>query len=78
MRAARHIVVNLNTLHLKADVTVLNSTIKFCVSIDEIDRGNVMGNKWENLLFRLLIHDSGTVRIVVLKLTEHEIGLKEP
>lgn len=45
MSAASLIIIYLYSLNLEANVSVLNTTIELCVSIDEVDGGYVMGNK---------------------------------
>jgi hypothetical protein len=45
MSTASLIIVNLNSLHFKANVSMLNATVEFGVSIDEVYGCNVMSNK---------------------------------
>ena len=42
VNTARLIVINLDPLHFKANVSVLHATIKLCIAIDVVDGGDVM------------------------------------
>lgn len=45
MGAARLVIVDLDALHLEADVPVLDATVELCIAINVIDGRDVMCNK---------------------------------
>lgn len=45
MGAARLVIVDLDALHLEADVAVLDATVELCIAINVIDGRDVMCNK---------------------------------
>lgn len=65
--ATRLVVVNLDALHFKADVAVLNTTIKLRVAVDKVDGGNMMRDEGKNFLLRFFVNYCCTIRIVVLE-----------
>jgi len=66
--AARRVIIDLNALHLKTNVAMLDTSIELCVAINEIHSSNVMSHQRQNLLFCFLINNRSSVWIVVLKI----------
>lgn len=70
MSTASLIIVNLDSLYFKSNVSMLNTTVKLGVSVNEIHGCNMVRNKRKNFFFGFLINNRCSIRIVVLLKTE--------
>jgi hypothetical protein len=66
MNAAGLIIVNLNSLHFKSNISVFDSTVKFSVAINEIHGCDMVRNKREYFFFGFFVYNRCSVGIVML------------